>query len=300
MKKNAVVGNLMLLTAALIWGLAFVAQSVGADRMAPMTFQFCRSLTAVLTLIPLVAIGDRGKNDGKTFFTRFRDKRLLLGGLCCGLGMFLGNAFQQVGLVYTSPGKSGFITAMYIVLVPLLGLFLHQRLRGRVWISVGLAVLGLYFLSLSGADGVNLGDALTLVCALFFAIQITCIDRVSPYVDCLRLSLIQTMVTCVLSFFSMLLFEGMDLSAAPSCAVPILYTGVLSMGIAYTLQITGQKKSSNVALASLILSLESVFSALFGWLILKAALSPRELFGCVLVFGAIVLAQLPAKKAVPA
>ena len=290
----------MLLTAAVIWGLAFVAQSVGVDHMAPMTFQFCRSLTAVLTLVPIVLIADRKVQDGKNFFTRFRDKRLLLGGLFCGLGMFLGNAFQQVGLVYTSPGKSGFITAMYIVLVPLLGLFLHQKVRGRVWISVALAVLGLYFLSVSGAAAINIGDILTLGCALFFAIQITCIDWVSPYVDCLRLSLLQTLVTCILSFISMLLWEGFDLSALPTCVVPILYTGVLSMGIAYTLQITGQKKASNVALASLILSLESVFSALFGWLILKAALSPRELFGCGLVFAAIVLAQLPAKKAVPA
>lgn len=290
----------MLLTAAVIWGLAFVAQSVGVDHMAPMTFQFCRSFTAVLTLVPIVLIADRKAQDGKNFFTRFRDKRLLLGGLFCGLGMFLGNAFQQVGLVYTSPGKSGFITAMYIVLVPLLGLFLHQKVRGRIWISVALAVLGLYFLSISGATSINIGDLLTFGCALFFAIQITCIDRVSPYVDCLRLSLLQTLVTCILSFISMLLREGFDLSALPSCTVPILYTGILSMGIAYTLQIAGQKKASNVALASLILSLESVFSALFGWLILKIALSPRELFGCCLVFAAIVLAQLPAKKAVPA
>lgn len=297
MKKNSLVGNLMLLTAAVIWGLAFVAQSVGVDRMAPMTFQFCRSFTAVLTLIPIILIGDRKKQDGKTFFKRFLDKRLLLGGLLCGLGMFLGNAFQQVGLVYTSPGKSGFITAMYIVLVPLLGLFLHQKLQGKVWLSVGLAVLGLYFLSISGAAAINIGDVLTLGCALFFAVQITCIDRVSPHVDCLRLSFLQTLVTCVLSFFSMLLFEGLDFSAVPNCVVPILYTGVLSMGIAYTLQITGQKKASNVALASLILSLESVFSALFGWLILKSALSPRELLGCGLVFAAIVLAQLPSRKA---
>ena len=287
----------MLLTAAVIWGLAFVAQSIGVDHMGPMTFQFCRSFTAVLTLIPIVLIADRKARDGRNFFTRFRDKRLLLGGLLCGLGMFLGNAFQQVGLVYTSPGKSGFITAMYIVLVPLLGLFLHRKVQGRVWISVVLAVLGLYFLSISGAAAINIGDVLTLVCALFFAIQIICIDRVSPYVDCLRLSLLQTLVTCVLSFLSMLLWEGLDLSAVPTCAVPILYTGVLSTGIAYTLQIAGQKKASNVALASLILSLESVFSALFGWLILKAALSPRELFGCGLVFAAIVLAQLPSKKA---
>ena len=300
MKKNQVAGNLMLLTAAVIWGLAFVAQSVGVSHMAPLSFQFCRSFTAVLTLIPIILVGDRGKRDGKNFFTRFRDKRLLLGGLCCGLGMFLGNAFQQVGLVYTSPGKSGFITAMYIVLVPLLGLFLHQKLQGRVWISVALAVLGLYFLSISGNTTINIGDLLTLGCALFFAIQITCIDRISSSVDCLRLSLLQTLVTCVLSFVSMLFLEDFDISAVSTCAVPILYTGVLSMGVAYTLQITGQKKASNVALASLILSLESVFSALFGWLILKAALSPRELFGCALVFSAIVLAQLPSKKAVPA
>lgn len=300
MKRNSLVGNLMLLTAAVIWGLAFVAQSVGVDRMAPMTFQFCRSFTAMLTLIPILWIGDRKKQDGKNFFTRFQDKRLLLGGLLCGLGMFLGNAFQQVGLVYTSPGKSGFITAMYIVLVPLLGLFLHQKLRGKVWISVGLAVLGLYFLSISGAAAINIGDVLTLGCALFFAVQITCIDRFSPHVDCLRLSFLQTLVTCVLSFFSMLVFEGLDFSAVPTCVIPILYTGVLSMGIAYTLQITGQKKSSNVTLASLILSLESVFSALFGWLILKEALSYRELLGCGLVFAAIVLAQLPSKKAVAA
>lgn len=299
MKKN-LIGNLMLLTAAVIWGLAFVAQSVGVDHMGPISFQFCRSFVAVLTLIPIILIGDRNKKDGKNFFTRFRDKRLFVGGLLCGLGMFLGNVFQQIGLVYTSPGKSGFITAMYIVLVPLLGLFLRHRVPGRVWFSVALAVTGLYFLSISGAASINVGDILTLVCALFFAIQITCIDRYSPYVDCLRLSFLQTLVTCLLSLVAMLFLEDFRISDVPSCTVPILYTGIFSMGIAYTLQITGQKQASNVALASLILSLESVFSALFGWLILKAALSPRELFGCVLVFAAILLAQLPSKKAVAA
>lgn len=293
--KKRIFGNLMLLTAALIWGLAFVAQSVGMDYIGPFTFQFSRSLLAVLVMLPTVWLSDRKKDDGKSFFSRWKDKELLKGGLICGLAMFTANSLQQVGLVYTSPGKSGFITAMYIVLVPVLGLFLKRRVTKATWISVLLALVGLYLLSLAGAEKINIGDLLTLLCALVFAVQITGIDHYSPKVDCLRLSFLQTSITCILSIPFMLLTEEPHWADISACAVPILYSGILSMALAYTLQITGQKYASNAALASLIMSLESVFAALFGWLILGDRLSARELLGCALVFSAILLAQMPSK-----
>ena len=294
--KRKMMGNGMLLLTAMIWGLAFVAQSVGMEYLGPFTFQTARSLLALLAMLPAIAAADRKKRDGKTFWSRWGDKTLLKGGLLCGLALFVAGSLQQIGLVYTSPGKSGFITAMYIVLVPLLGLTLGRRVRGSVWISVALAAAGLYLLSLSGGEGVNIGDLYTLLCALAFAFQILGVDRFSPRVDCLRLSFLQTGLPCVLSAFCMLLTEEPHWGNITACAGPLLYSGVLSMALAYTLQITGQKYAGNPAVASLIMSLESVFAALFGWLILGDKLLPRELMGCALVFAAILLAQLPGKK----
>lgn len=294
--KRKFLGNFLLLLTALIWGLAFVAQSVGMDYVGPFTFQFCRSLLATATLFLAVWLFDRRKKDGKTFLSRWQDKRLWVGGILCGVCLFAATSLQQIGLQYTTPGKSGFITAMYIVLVPLSGLFLGRRASGKTWLSVALAVGGLYLLCLADGRSLNRGDFYTLLCALVFTVQIDLVEYYSPKVDGIRLSFLQTAVTCVLSLIVMVLTETPRWSLISACAVPILYSGILSMAVAYTLQIIGQKHASNPALACLLMSLESVFAALFGWLILKKAMSPAELAGCALVFIAIILAQMPQKK----
>lgn len=295
MKRN-ILGNFLLLLTALIWGLAFVAQSVGMDYVGPFTFQFCRSLLATATLFLAVWLFDRRKKDGKTFLSRWQDKPLWVGGILCGVCLFAATSLQQVGLLYTTPGKSGFITAMYIVLVPLSGLLLGRKVSKATWLSVLLAVGGLYLLCLADSRSLNKGDFYTMLCALVFTVQIDLVEYYSPKVDGIRLSFLQTAVTCILSLLVMLLTEQPQWQSVSACAVPILYSGILSMAAAYTLQIIGQKYASNPTLACLLMSLESVFAALFGWLILKKAMSLPELVGCALVFIAIILAQLPQKK----
>lgn len=285
---------LLLLTAA-IWGVAFVAQSVGMDYIGPLTFNCIRSLLGGLVLLPLIWFMDRErKKEGRKPLETAGEKRMLItGGICCGLALCFASNFQQFGIQYTTVGKAGFITACYIIIVPVLGLFFKKKCSPAVAAAVVLSVAGLYLLCMTGGElSVNKGDLLMLVCALLFAIHILIIDYFSLAVDGVKMSCIQFFVSGIVSGIGMLLFEQPDMGQILAAWAPLLYAGVLSCGVGYTLQILGQK-GMNPTVASLILSLESSISVLAGWVILGQRLSGRELFGCVLMFGAILLAQLP-------
>ena len=294
MKKEQFKGTMLLLLGTAIWGCAFVAQSVAMDHIGPFTFQVGRSLLAVLVLAPVAALFDRGKTGG-SYCTRWTDKRLWKTGLLCGLALFAASGLQQMGMVHTDPGKAGFLTAMYIVLVPVLGLFLGKRPPVVVWISVVVAVVGLYFLSWTGAGGVNIGDIYLIGCALTYAVQITLVDRLSPGLDGVRLNCIQFLVVAVLSAMVMVFAEAPTWSGVFACAGALLYTGVLSSAVGFTLQIFGQQRVSGER-AALIMSLESVFAVLAGLVVLGQTLTGAESIGCVLVFAAVLLSQRPAKK----
>ena len=287
MKKEQIKGSAMLLFATLIWGCAFVAQSVGMDHLGPMSFQAIRSALAVLALLPLIRIMDR---DPKAYVPRWKDRDLWKTGILCGLALFVAQSLQQVGLIYTEPGKAGFITAMYIVMVPVLGLFLGRKCGGRVWLSVALAVAGLYLLSCVGVTDINIGDILILGSAAAFAAQIVLIDSLAQTMDGVRLNCVQFVVVTVLSALAAVITEEPTWQGVIDCALPLLYTGVLSSGVAFTLQILGQQLLPREP-ASLIMSLESVFAVLAGWVLLYQTLSPTELLGCVLVFIGVILSQ---------
>lgn len=287
MKKEQIKGILQLSFATLIWGSAFVAQSVGMDHLGPMSFQAVRSALAVLALLPVILLMDR---DPKVYLLRWKSKSLWKTGILCGLSLFVAQGLQQVGLLYTEPGKAGFITAMYIVLVPVLGLFLGRKCGIRVWISVALAVAGLYLLSCVGVTQINIGDILILGAAAAFAVQIVLIDVLAQALDGIRLNCIQFLVVAVLSALTAAFTETITWQGILDCAVPLLYTGVLSSGVAFTLQILGQQHLPPEP-ASLIMSLESVFAVLAGWAILGQTLRPTELLGCGLVFIGVILSQ---------
>lgn len=303
--------NLLLMLAALIWGSAFVAQSVGMDYLGPFTFNSVRSFMGSLFLLPVIFFLDRqkqagrGETDGPDEGVRREEpeknagarqqKVLLTGGLCCGVILTLSTSLQQIGLVYTTAGKAGFITALYILIVPLLGLFLGKKVGGKTWIGVVLAVIGMYLLCIKEGFSISYGDFMVLLCAFVFSIHILTVDYFSPRVDGVRLSCIQFFVCGCLCAVPMVLFERPAVEQILQAWLPLAYAGILSSGVAYTLQIITQKHL-NPTVASLLMSLESVFAALTGWLILNERLSPKELLGCVLVFTAIILAQLPENK----
>ena len=291
--RKQIRGTILLLLATMIWGSAFIAQSVGMELIGPFTFQAARCALAVMFLFPVSALLDMGRQDGKTFLRRWLDPKLWKAGLICGCALFVAASLQQVGLVYTDAGKAGFITAMYIVLVPVLGIFRKQRPPRVIWFSVILAVAGLYLLSCLNAGQINKGDLLVMGCALAFAVQITCIDIMGLSLDGVRLNCIQSLVVCLLSLPFVAFTEQVVPENLLACWLPIGFAGILSMGVAYTLQIQGQK-DLEPATASLIMSLESVFAVLGGWLILKETMAPAELLGCCLVFAAVVISQLPS------
>jgi len=290
--KNKLKGSLALLIGTVIWGSAFIAQSVGMDYIEPFTFQAVRCFLAVAFLLPVIWLFD---GDKKAYFQEWADPHLWKPGLVCGVALFAAAGLQQVGLVYTSAGKAGFITAMYIVLVPILGLCFKKKPSAAAWCSVALAVAGLYLLSCVGVTEINFGDLCLIGCAFGFAVQITLVDRMAASLNGLRLNCIQSLVCAALSTVVMLLTETPDLENIRSCWLPLGYAGVLSMGVAYSLQIIGQKYVEPTP-ASLIMSLESVFAMLFGWWLLNERLAPHELVGCCLVFAGVILSQLPTKK----
>lgn len=303
MKNTSLKSPLLLLLTAVIWGTAFVAQSVGMDYVGGFTFNCTRSLIGSAFLVPCILFldwlkkreGDDSEAPRGPEADRAGRRTLVLGGIACGVVLFVASNLQQFGIKYTTVGKAGFITALYIVLVPILGIFLKKRVSARVWISVALAVAGLYLLCITEGFSIGKGDFLVLLCALAFAAHILVIDYFSPRTDGVRMSCIQFLVCGLLSGVFMLIFEKPVPAEILRAWVPVLYAGVMSCGVAYTLQIIGQK-GADPTVASLILSLESVVSVLAGWAILGQSLSGRELFGCVLMFGAIILAQLPGNK----
>lgn len=303
MKNTSWRSPLLLFLTALIWGVAFVAQSVGMDYVGAFTFNCTRCLIGGIVLIPCIFLLDRIRDGGKSADATRAGisgdasgrRTLVTGGICCGIALFVASNLQQFGIKYTTVGKAGFITALYIVIVPLFGIFLKKRVGVKIWFSVVLAVVGLYLLCIKEGFSIGFGDLLVLACAAVFAVHILVIDHFSPMVDGVRMSCIQFFVCGLLSGVGMLLFEEPQLKGILTAWMPILYAGVMSCGVAYTLQIVGQK-DMDPTVASLILSLESVVSVLAGWVLLGQKLSARELSGCVLMFGAIILAQLPERR----
>ncbi len=290
---------MILLLTATIWGVAFVAQSVGMEYVGPFTFNCVRSIIGGLVLIPCIWFLNRRnqKPEHKTEEQQKHDRKILLtGGVLCGLCLFAASNFQQFGIRYTTVGKAGFITACYIVIVPVLGIFLKKKCSRLIWLSVAMAVAGLYLLCITESFSIGTGDILVLVCAFLFSLHILVIDHFSPLTDGVKMSCIQFFVCGILSGIAMLLTEQPHLTDIIQAWLPILYAGVLSCGVAYTLQIVGQK-DMNPTVASLILSLESCISVLAGWLILGQKLSGREFLGCLIMFASIILAQLPDRKA---
>ena len=293
--KKSVQSSLWLVLATIIWGSSFVSQSVGMDFIEPFTFQAVRCGLAVLGLLPIIWIADRFQKDGKTFFSRWKDKKLWKAGILCGIPLFFATNLQQLGIVDTDAGKSAFLTAMYIIIVPIIGIFRKQKPSKFIPVSVLLGVAGLYCLSCVGVTSISKGDLLTLGCAFMFAVQITVVDQFAADVDALRLNLLQAFVCTVLSSIVMFITETPSLPAISACFLPLAHSGFLSMGAAYSLQIVGQKHLAP-STASLIMSMESVFAVLFGWMLLNERLTPWEATGCVLVFIAVILSQLPDKK----
>ena len=301
--------SLLLLLAAIVWGIAFVAQSVGMDYVGGFTFNAVRSLIGSAVLVPLIFVLGQ-KNSAASALSETvnhsgsasspvsdvqKRKDLIIGGISCGICLCLASNFQQFGIKYTTLGKAGFNTACYIVILPIIGLFLGKKCSKFIWVAVVMALIGLYLLCITDGFSIGKGDLLVLVCAFLFSMHILVVDYFSPKVDGVKLSCLQFLTCGILSGIPALLFEHPELSSILAAWQPILYAGVMSCGVGYTLQIIGQK-NMNPTVASLILSLESCISVLAGWIILGQQLSAREIFGCVIMFAAIILAQLPQKQ----
>ncbi len=279
-------GNLILMLTAFIWGTAFVAQSTGVDHIGPLTFNGVRSFLGVAALLPVIFFMSRKKKDtGKR-----RD--LIVGGILCGLVFTAASTLQQIGLTETEAGKSGFITALYIIIVPLIQALTGKKFGKNTVIAVFVALVGMYLLCIKNGFSISRGDLLTFLCAIFFSFHILIIDKYSPKTDGVKLSAIQFLVAGIICCSLSIPLEIQDSSKILDASGSLLYTGVLSSGVAYTLQIIGQKYTSPL-LATIIMSLESVFAALAGWLILGDVMSTREVTGALLMFTAIMIAQLP-------
>ena len=298
MRLNKYAGPLMLLLTAMIWGAAFVAQSVGLSYVGPFTLNSVRFLIAGVFLLPCIPLLRRA---GLRPDASGSPRELLLGSLVCGVLLAVASSLQQIGIAYTTVSKAGFITALYVILVPILGLFLGKKVRPLVWFCVVLSVAGLYLLCMAGPAAIGSGDLLVLLCALVFSLHILAIDHFSRRVDSLKLSCLQFLICGALCAGPMLALEHPAPGAILAAWKPILYAGILSSGVGYTLQVVAQRRT-DPTVASLILCMESVFSALFGFLLLGQGLSLRELAGCGLMLAAILLAQLPgrAKASIPA
>ena len=291
-RSKEIVSTLLLLLTAMIWGAAFVAQSVGADNVGAFTFLASRSWLAGIALLPLIAVMKR-----KTVSSEAGpgDRRILItGGLLCGFFLFIASAAQQIGIATTTTAKAGFLTALYVIIVPILSIVIQKRVPARVWISAIIAVAGLYLLCMKGRFSLEAGDAMELLCAFLFACHIMTIDHFSPRVDGITMSCIQFFACAVFSTVFALLIEHPHWAQIRSALLPILYAGIFSSGVGYTLQILSQK-NLHPTVASITMSLERVFSAVFGWILLHQALNGREILGCLLMFSAIILAQLPSK-----
>lgn len=283
----------MLLITAIIWGSAFVAQSDGMNYVQPFTYNGIRTLLGGIVLIPVIALlrklpkKDNGKSTEKAPL-----KTTITGGLCCGVLFFIAGMLQQYGISMTTAGKAGFVTALYVVIVPVIGFIIYRRTTLKVWICSLIAIAGFYLLCINEGFSVSLGDLLVLLCAVVYAIHIMTVDRFnSKNIDGTLMSCIQFFTAGTIMLICMFVFEQPDIGSILAAWLPICYAGIMSCGVAYTLQIIGQKYT-DPTVATLLMSLESVFAALSGWLILNESLSLKEFAGCVLVFIAVILAQI--------
>ncbi len=301
MKHNQVRQVVFPILAAFIWGTAFVAQDLCADSIGTFAFNATRYFIAVLALLVVIAVSDKAKKNRPTPTAEEKkaaNKQLWLGGLCCGVALAIASNFQQAGLVAgTDAGKAGFITALYVVLVPVFGLFFKRKVSLPVWIAVVCSVVALYLLCIKGDFSLAAGDLLILVCAVCFAVHILVIDHFTAYCDGVKLSCLQFLFAGIISAVCMFLFETVDFAAIWSCILPLLYVGIFSCGVGYTLQILAQK-DSNPTVVTILLSLESVFAVIAGAIVLHQQMSAREYIGCVVMFVAVILAQIqfPEKK----
>jgi drug/metabolite transporter (DMT)-like permease len=287
MRNKVYQADLMLLLTAAIWGSAFVAQRVGMNHVGPLTFNGIRFALGALVLVPVMAwrnSRDQGISEGSLF-------KLIYGGLITGVVLFAGATLQQVGLVYTTAGKAGFITGLYVVFVPVFGMFFGLRLSIGGWVGVGLASAGLYFLSVTESFTLAPGDFWVLLGAIFWAVHMLILSRLSPKLDTIKLACAQFTVCAFLSLSGAVLTETLTLEGLKGATVPILYGGILSVGTAYTLQVVAQKDAPAIH-AAIILSLEAVFSAIFGWLILGEVIDNRGIIGCVLMLAGMLIVQL--------
>ncbi len=302
MKHNQVRQVVFPILAAFIWGTAFVAQDMCADSIGAFTFNATRYFIAVLALLVVILIKDglaKDKPSLSPIQKKAANKQLWLGGLCCGTALAVASNFQQAGMVAgTDSGKAGFLTALYVVLVPLFGLFFKRKVNLSTWIAVVLSVVALYLLCIKGEFSLAPGDLLILVCAVCFAVHILVIDHFTAFCDGVKLSCIQFLFAGIISAICMFIFETVDFAAIWSCIMPLLYVGIFSCGVGYTLQILAQK-DSNPTVVTILLSLESVFAVIAGAIILKQQMSVREYIGCAVMFAAVILAQIefPSKKA---
>ena len=300
MQMKKLRGNLMLLLTALIWGSAFVAQTVGMDHVGPFTFNCVRMFLGALVLLPVIAWREEHNPANKKAHglpENGSGRVLAAGGISCGVMLFLGSSLQQCGLQYTTPGKAGFITALYVVLVPVFGLFFKRKVNLPTWIAVVCSVVALYLLCIKGDFSLAPGDFLVLMCAVCFAVHILVIDYFTGFCDGVKLSCLQFLFAGTISAVCMFIFETVDFAAMLSCILPLLYVGVFSCGVGYTLQILAQK-DSNPTVVTILLSLESVFAVIAGAIILHQQMTTREYIGCVIMFAAVILAQIqfPEKK----
>ncbi len=288
--------NLLLLLTSVIWGFAFVAQRTGMESVGPFTFNGLRFAIGGLVLLPVVAYLDRQRRrTGLPTGWVAPGRTLWLGGLVAGLFLFGGATLQQMGLVYTTAGKAGFITGLYVVLVPVLGLALGHKTPGGTWLGVVLAAVGLYFLTIQDDFRMAAGDLLVLLGAFIWAGHVLIVDRLAPRTDVIRLAFVQFMVCAGLSLFAAALVETIRLEGIRAALLPILYTGIMSVGVGYTLQVVGQRHAQP-AHAAIILSLEGVFAVIGGWLLLGEQLGPRGLLGCALMLAGILVSQLAGQR----
>lgn len=293
--KNKFISISLLLITSIIWGTSFIAQIVGMDHIGPFTFTFTRNVISTLFLLLIIPfLAKINSKDQSNIELKKND--LVIGGVVCGAILFIASSLQQIGLQYTTAGKGGFITTLYIVIVPMLGLFFKKRVSLKVWLCIFVAAVGMYLLSIKGESfTIEKGDFLVFLCAIAYSFHILAIDYFSPKTDGTKLSCIQFFVCGALAMIAMFMFETFDLQAILKAIVPILYAGVFSSGIGYTLQILAQKNVDPTT-ASLILSLESVFAVLSGIVLLNEVLTTRELIGCILIFIAVIVTQIPDKK----
>lgn len=285
-------GSIMLLITSIIWGTAFVAQSEGMNYVEPFTYNAMRTLLGGVVLIPVMILfrfSDKRNGKEKSSCSL---KNTVIGGICCGIALFIASSFQQAGIAQTTAGKAGFVTALYIVIVPMIGIFLHKKMPLRMWLFIAIALAGFWLLCIKQDIGISSGDLLVFFGAIFFAVHITVIDYFNQKnTDGVLMSCIQFFTAGLLMLICMFIFEKPTIPNIMGAGGTILYAGILSCGVAYTLQILGQKHT-NPTLATMLMSLESVFAALSGWLILGEKLSIKEFIGCILIFAAVILAQL--------